>query len=98
MKNLLMKRDALRDRIKADYEGCAHSRLPRHTYTLISVDGRNIHRYTGDSERPFDAGLMEDMAATAQALCEEITGAPLAFVYSDEISVLRTDFATLRTK
>ncbi len=42
--------------------------------------------------------LMEDMDQTAVALCESISGARLAFVQSDEISVLMTDFATTQTE
>ena len=62
--------------------------LPRRTYTLIRVDGKNFHTYTRGCERPYDLGLMEDMDATALALCENLEGAQLAFVQSDEISVL----------
>ena len=40
---------------------------------------------------------MEDMDATACFLCENIQGAKLAFVQSDEISILLTDFDKLTT-
>jgi tRNA(His) guanylyltransferase len=93
-----MTKDSLGDRMKADYEGRTRSLLPRRTYTLLRVDGKNFHTYTRGCERPYDLGLMEDMDATALALCEEITGAQFAFVQSDEISVLLTDFSSMQTE
>ena len=94
----MMTKDSLGDRMKADYEHRTRILLPRLTYTLIRVDGKNFHTYTRGCERPFDSGLMEDMDATALTLCENIEGAQLAFVQSDEISVLLTDFATPQTE
>lgn len=86
--------NSLGDRMKADYENRTRFLLPRRTYTLIRVDGKNFHRYTRGCARPYDTGLMDDMDTAALALCENITGAQLAFVQSDEISVLLTDFGS----
>ena len=91
-------KDSLGDRMKADYENRTRFLLPRRTYTLLRVDGRNFHRYTRGCQRPFDLGLMEDMNAAALALCENIEGAQLAYVQSDEISVLLTDFGSPQTE
>ncbi|MGI4790695.1 MAG: tRNA(His) guanylyltransferase Thg1 family protein [Janthinobacterium lividum] len=93
-----MNKDSLGDRMKADYENRTRNLLPRRTYTLVRVDGKSFHSYTRDCERPYDLGLMEDMDTTAKALCENITGAQFAFVQSDEISVLLTDFTTMQTQ
>jgi tRNA(His) 5'-end guanylyltransferase len=41
---------------------------------------------------------MEDMDTAARALCENITGAQLAYVQSDEISILLTDFGSPQTE
>ena len=41
---------------------------------------------------------MADMDSAAKALCENITGAQFAFVQSDEISILLTDFTTPQTE
>ena len=84
--------------MKADYERRTRLLLPRRTYTLIRVDGKAFHSYTRGCRRPYDHELMEDMDAAALALCENITGAQLAFVQSDEISVLLTDFAATQTE
>ncbi len=84
--------------MKADYERRTRFLLPRRTYTLIRVDGKAFHSYTRGCRRPYDSDLMEDMDTAAQALCQNITGAQLAFVQSDEISVLLTDFAAMQTE
>jgi tRNA(His) guanylyltransferase len=87
------QRDSLGDRMKEHYEDRTRYLLPRRTYTIIRVDGKSFHTYTRDCQRPYDQGLMDDMDATAQALCENIEGAQFAYVQSDEISLLLTDFA-----
>lgn len=93
-----MTKDSLGDRMKANYENRTRLLLPRRTYTIIRVDGKAFHTYTRDCERPYDAGLMEDMDRTALALCREVTGAQIAFIQSDEISLLLTDFAGTQTE
>jgi tRNA(His) 5'-end guanylyltransferase len=45
-------KDSLGDRMKADYENRMRFLLPRRTYTIIRVDGRNFHRYTRGCARP----------------------------------------------
>ena len=85
-------------RMKENYEYRTRYFLPRRTYTLIRVDGRSFHAYTRGCARPFDLGLMEDMDSTAIALCAAIEGAVMAFVQSDEISLLLTDFASRQTE
>lgn len=85
-------KDALGDRIKGQYENRTRYYLPRRAYTIIRVDGRAFHTYTRGLARPFDHDFMEDMNATAAALCTEIQGAVFAFLQSDEVSILVTDF------
>ncbi len=90
--------DALGDRIKRQYEKRSQTYLPRRTYTIVRVDGRAFHTYTRGLAEPFDEQLVEDMNATACALCDEISGSQFAFVQSDEVSILVTDFATDETE
>lgn len=90
-------KDALGDRMK-EYENVTRTFLPRRSYTIIRVDGKAFHTYTEGLERPFDAGLTEDMNQTAIALCEGIQGAVMAYVQSDEISVLICDFDKKETQ
>jgi len=90
-------KDALGERMK-EYENVSRFYIPRRSYTIIRVDGRAFHTYTRNLESPFDLGLIEDMNATAAYLCENIMGAKLAYVQSDEISILLTDFDNIRTQ
>ena len=90
-------KDALGDRMKEFYEDRTRIKLPRRTFTIIRIDGKAFHTYTRGLERPFDEDLIEDMDATAAYLCKNIQGAKFAYVQSDEISLLLTDFDELGT-
>ena len=89
--------DALGDRMKDYYEGRTKYFLPRRTFTIIRVDGKAFHTYTRGLVRPFDDKLMSDMDETAAFLCKNIQGSKFAFVQSDEISIVMTDFDELQT-
>jgi len=91
------KKDSLGDRMKTYYEDVTKVFLPRRTYTIIRIDGKAFHTYTKGIERPFDIQFVSDMDETACFLCKNIQGAKFAFVQSDEISILLTDFDTLTT-
>lgn len=93
-----MKGDSLGDRMKERYENRTRFLLPRRTYTLIRLDGKAFHTWTKGMDRPFDKDLMGLMDAVAVALCEEIQGAKLAYIQSDEISILMTDFESPNTE
>lgn len=84
-------------RMKENYESRWCFMLPRRGYTIIRVDGRAFHTWTRGLERPYSKPLMAVMDKVALALCEAISGAQMAYVQSDEISVLVTDFAKIDT-
>lgn len=90
--------DSLGDRMKEQYENRTRTFLPCRTYTILRVDGRAFHSYTRKCERPFDHAFMSRMDDTAHALCKEVSGCRLAYVQSDEISLLLTDFDTIQTQ
>jgi tRNA(His) guanylyltransferase len=90
-------KDEIGDRMKKYYEDRTHIFLPRRTYTIIRVDGKAFHAYTRGLKQPFDTGLIEDMDATACYLCKNAQGSKFAFVQSDEISILLTDFDKIDT-
>jgi tRNA(His) 5'-end guanylyltransferase len=92
-----MKNDELGSRMKDNYEDRTRFSVPRRTYTVIRLDGKSFHTYTKGFQRPYDLGLMRVMDNTAIALCESIPGCKLAFVQSDEISLIITDFDTIQT-
>jgi len=83
--------------MKEFYENRTRNFLPRRTYTIIRVDGKAFHSYTRGLIRPFDEKLVNDMDETACYMCKNIQGAKFAFVQSDEISILLTDFEGLTT-
>ena len=93
----MAKFDELGKRMKSFYEERTRLFLPRRTYTVIRIDGKAFHTYTKGLERPFDAGLIDDMDQTAIYLCSKIQGAKLAYVQSDEISIILTDFDKIGT-
>lgn len=80
--------------MKSQYESRTRFMLPRRTYTIIRLDGKTFHTYTRNLTKPFDLGLIEDMDEAVKAIMLEIQGAQFAYVQSDEISILLTDFAT----
>lgn len=84
-------KDALGGRMK-EYEQAFKYKLLRRSYTMIRIDGKAFHTYTKGLEAPFDKGLVADMDGTAMYLCANIQGTKCAFVQSDEITLVITDF------
>ena len=87
----------LPDRMKR-YEASAQQLLLRRTPVIIRVDGKAFHTLTRGCEKPFDKEFSAAMITTAKSLCTEIQGARLAYIQSDEISVLVIDYQTLQTQ
>jgi tRNA(His) 5'-end guanylyltransferase len=94
----MSKSDSLGDRMKVNFEVRTRTFLPRRTNTIIRLDGKAFHTYTRGLERPYDLDFMSDMDETAKFLCENIQGCKLAYVQSDEISLLLTDFEDITTE
>lgn len=92
-----MKYDDISTRMKNNYENRTRYYLPRRTNTIIRVDGKAFHTLTKNLDKPFDKGFMNTMDYTAQKLVQEIQGAKFAYVQSDEISILLTDFENTTT-
>jgi len=90
-------KDSLGDRMKDYYENRYRISLPRRTNIIIRIDGKAFHTYTKGLKKPFDEGLMEDMNKTTMFLCENIQGAKMGYVQSDEISILMHDYDDLKT-
>ena len=87
--------DELGKRMKEFYEQIPKTRLMRRTPVIVRVDGRAFHTFTKGFARPFDEILIKSMQKTAKSLCENVMGCHLAYVQSDEISLLLTDYETL---
>jgi tRNA(His) guanylyltransferase len=89
---------SLGDRMKTKYEDRTRYYLPARTYTIIRIDGKAFHNFTKTCAKPFDYDLMGAIDATAVGLVKQIPGSKLAYVQSDEISILITDFDTVETE
>lgn len=61
---------------------------------IIRIDGRSFHSIKGMNE-PFDRELNDAMAKSARAVCKDVAGAKLAYVQSDEASILVTTYDSL---
>jgi len=84
------------ERMKRNYEDVSRFYLLRRTPVIIRVDGRAFHTLTRrHCEKPFDARFIDSMRTTALYLVGQIQGAKCAYVQSDEISILVSDFDTL---
>jgi tRNA(His) guanylyltransferase len=89
--------DPLGDRMKGQYENRTRYMLPRRTYFILRLDGKSFHTYTRNCVKPFDLGLIEDMDQAVINMMPEIHGSKFAYVQSDEISILFTDFEDIGT-
>ena len=88
-------KDSLGDRIKKNYEGIYNIKLPRRMPMIIRLDGKAFHTYTKNCEKPFDKKLISLMQDTTLYLCNNIQGSQIAYVQSDEISILVHDYKKL---
>lgn len=86
-----MEKDSLGDRMKRYEDHYRFTIMPRMP-VIIRVDGKAFHTITKGCEKPFDNKLAAAMNATAFALVEQIQNARMAFVQSDEVSVLLVDY------
>ncbi len=93
----MSKNCPIMQRIKSNYESRSQTHLTRRIPVIMRIDGKAFHTYTKGLNKPFDGGLMDDMNSTAIHLCQNIQGAKCAYVQSDEISILITDYDTLQT-
>ena len=93
-----LKKDLLGNRMKDNYENRYRFSLTRRTPVIIRIDGKAFHTYTRGFEKPWDTILINTMLDTAWYLCTEIMGCKLAYIQSDEISLLLTDYDKLTSE
>lgn len=60
--------------------------------TIIRIDGKAFHTFTRGLEKPWDKLIVDAMTAAAKALMSQIQGAKIAYIQSDEISILINDY------
>lgn len=90
--------NSLGDRMKKNYEDRYRIKLTRRMPVMMRLDGRAFHTLTEHCDRPFDVLFSDAMNHTAECLLSEIQGAKCAYIQSDEISILVTDFDDLNTE
>lgn len=89
--------DSLGDRMKTNYENINRTFLVRRMPVIIRLDGKAFHTLTKGLDKPWDASFGRCMRNTAIKLCEEIQNVEIAYVQSDEISLLLNDYKNLGT-
>lgn len=83
---------SLKERMKS-LQATRDYRLDKDSYILCHLDGRAFSKMIKKRfNLPFDDEFMHMMDETATYVCENVQGAKLAYVQSDEISVVITSF------
>lgn len=91
----MSNKDSLGDRMKL-YESAYNHTYPIRMPLILRFDGVHFHTNVKrwKCTKPFDDDLIEAMQCTAKTLCESIAGAQIAYVQSDEITILVRDDMT----
>lgn len=93
--------DSLGDRMEKRYENRTRIYLPRRTYTILRLDGKSFHTYTrsmrANGMDTFNKRLASCFNFAAIELCKQAQGSEFAYLQSDEVSILLTDFRDIRT-
>lgn len=92
-----MSNDSLGDRMKI-YEDAFRTSLPIRMPVILRLDGKAFHSYTKGCQKPVDQGLVDCMNETAKYLCKHIQGCQIAYIQSDEISLLLKNYQSLETQ
>lgn len=89
--------NSIGDRFKK-YEQAYNIVLPMRLPIIIRLDGKAFHTLTKDLVKPYDFNFMSFMNLTANYCCENIQGAQIAYVQSDEISILVHNYKKLNSQ
>jgi tRNA(His) guanylyltransferase len=79
------------DRFKALEDATNRTLTHDDEFLVLRLDGRAFHTYTKTLTRPYDQWLNVHLVVAAKALCQDVSGARLAYVQSDEVSVIAHD-------
>lgn len=94
----MSSKDSLGDRVKSYYEDAYRIHLPRRMPVMLRLDGKSFHSYTKGCQRPFDQNLIHCLNQTAKYVCDNIQGAKIAYIQSDEISILLNNYGEINTQ
>lgn len=84
--------------MKEYYENRYRLYLTRRTPAIIRLDGKSFHTLAKNLRRPFDDIFIYCMEHTAMGLMNNIQGAEIAYVQSDEISIFIKDYNRLNSE
>jgi tRNA(His) 5'-end guanylyltransferase len=87
----------LGDRMKR-YENVFRTHMLRRTPVIIRIDGKAFHSWTRKLNKPFDKDVYSAMAKMGSTVVNNIQGAKFVYGFSDEISILITDYDKLATE
>lgn len=90
-------RTTLGDRMK-QYEAVTDYKLYIRTPIIVRVDGRAFHTLTSFMDKPYDNRFTALMDNAAAHLMRDLSSARLAFVQSDEISVVLCPYTNYDTE
>lgn len=80
------------------YRGLTDYKLLPNSNIIVMLDGKNFSTLIKNNfKKPFDDDFINMMNKTAQFLCNNVQGVKFAYVQSDEISLLITDYDTPET-
>lgn len=80
------------------YRGLTDYKLLPNSNIIVMLDGKNFSSLIKNNfKKPFDDDFINMMNKTAQFLCNNVQGVKFAYVQSDEISLLITDYDTPET-
>lgn len=89
--------DSLGDRMKG-YENVPRIKLTPRMPIIIRIDGKSFHTYTKGFNRPWDTTIQCAMSLAAIYLIKENIGADIAYIQSDEISLVLNTYKTFETQ
>lgn len=80
------------------YRGLTDYRIQGNNDIIVMLDGKNFSTLIKNNfKKPFDDDFINMMNQTAKFLCNNVQGVKFAYVQSDEISLLITDYDTPET-
>lgn len=83
--------------MKDNYETPYLLKMPERMPVIVRIDGKSFHSWTRKMERPFDQTLIDWMGEVTKYVMGETHTSQIAYVQSDEISILLHNYKKLDT-
>lgn len=92
-----MSKDNLGNRMK-EYEAITDYNIPKRMPVIIRLDGKAFHSWTKGLERPFCSQFINIMQETSAFIFKNVATCQLAYVQSDEISLLLNPYKKIESQ